>query len=415
MARFNLTVYKNGDSEGRDITQLVESISWAGRRGSPSRTLTVNLMDDDGYWHERSGIDIEDGWQCIFTFEGAELFRGIFMTQSVSQAKTGQLKAYDNGIYLSNNRDTFVYESKTADAVFKDVCSRFGIPTGDVAACSYSIPDLTKKKATGWDTIEDALSLEFDNTGSRFYVVSEKGTLALRKRQENILQWVLETGANISKYKFSKSIENVRTRIKLLSDEGKVLAQESDAALEKKIGIMQEIDTPDETLNSAQITALAKSMLAEKKVPQRTLSLSNLLGIPDVIAGVGVFVIIPHIDISRTFYVDSDTHTFKDNQHTMSLQLSWVSDMKPKQEDAAAEETPKDYKKGDIVNFNGGNHYVSSTASSPTGGARSAGQAEITHTAPGAAHPYHLIGGAYNSKVSGSCNVYGWVDAGTFS
>lgn len=322
----NLTVYQNGGGGGLDITQLVQSVTWAGRRGSPARTLSVSLLDDDGYWHERSGIDVEDGWQCLFRYNGEELFRGIFMNQSASQSKTLTLKAYDNGIYLSNNRDTFVYESKTADAVFRDVCSRFGLPTGDVASCSYIIPDLTKKKTTGWDAIEDALSLEFDNTGTRFFVVSDKGSLCLRKRQENILQWVLETGANVSKYKYTKSIENVRTRIKLLSGEGTVLAQASDPALEQKIGIMQEIDTPDETLNSAQINALAKSMLQEKKTLQRTLSLTNLLGIPDVIAGVGVFIIIPHIDINRTLYVDSDTHTFKDNLHTMSLDLSWAAD-----------------------------------------------------------------------------------------
>ncbi len=323
----NLTVYKNGSGDGLDITQLVQSITWAGRRGSPARTLSVNLLDDDGYWHERSGIDIEDGWQCLFRYDGQELFRGIFMNQSGSQSKTLSLKAYDNGIYLSNNRDTFCYESKTADAIFRDVCTRFGIPTGDVAACSYSIPDLTKKKTTGWDAIEDALSLEFDNTGTRFFVVSDKGSLCLRKRKENILQWVLETGANVTKYKHTKSIENVRTRIRLISDEGKVLAEASDPALEKKIGIMQEVDTPDETLNSAQLNALAKSMLQEKKAPQRTFSLNDLLGIPDVISGVGVFIIIPHIAINRTLYVDSDSHIFKDNLHTMTLGLSWAADI----------------------------------------------------------------------------------------
>ena len=322
-----LTIYPTTGSAGKDITQLVNTIKWSGRRGSPARTLTVNLIDDDGEWHERSGIDIEDGWQCLFTYDDAELFRGIFMTQATSEKKASDYKAYDNGIYLSNNRDTFVYESKTADSVFRDVCTRYGIPTGDVAQCSYLIPDLTKKKTTGWDAVEDALSLEFDNTRTRFFVVSEKGALCLRKRQENILQWVLETGANISKYKFTKSIENVKTRIKLLSDEGKVLAEASDPALEKKIGIMQDVDTPDETLNSAQITALAKSMLEEKKVPSRRLTLNNLLGITDVISGVGVFVKIPHAGISRTLYVDSDTHTFKDNSHLMSLQLSYASDM----------------------------------------------------------------------------------------
>lgn len=321
----NLTIYQNGGGSGKDITQLVESIQWAGRRGSPARTLTVSLLDDDGYWHERSGIDVEEGWQCIFKWNGTELFRGIFMTQGTTQKKTGKYKAYDNGIYLSNNRDTFVYESKTASQIFSDVCSRFGLPTGEVAGCSYTIPDHIKKKATGWDTIEDALSLEFDNTGTRFFVVSEKGSLSLKKRKENIVQWVLETGANVTSYNFSKSIENVKTRIKLLSAEGTVLAEASDPGLEAKIGIMQEVETPDETLNSAQLKALADSMLAEKKQASRTLNLNDLIGIPDVISGVGVFVIIPHIAISRTLYVDSDTHTFKDNLHTMSLQLSYAA------------------------------------------------------------------------------------------
>ena len=321
----NLTIYQNGGGSGKDITQLVESIQWAGRRGSPARTLTVSLLDDDGYWHERSGIDVEGGWQCIFKWNGTELFRGIFMTQGTTQKKTGKYKAYDNGIYLSNNRDTFVYESKTASQIFSDVCSRFGLPTGEVAGCSYTIPDHIKKKATGWDTIEDALSLEFDNTGTRFFVVSEKGSLSLKKRKENIVQWVLETGANVTSYNFSKSIENVKTRIKLLSAEGTVLAEASDPGLEAKIGIMQEVETPDETLNSAQLKALADSMLAEKKQASRTLNLNDLIGIPDVISGVGVFVIIPHIAISRTLYVDSDTHTFKDNLHTMSLQLSYAA------------------------------------------------------------------------------------------
>ena len=322
----NLTIYQNGGGSGKDITQLVESVQWAGRRGSPARTLTVSLLDDDGYWHERSGIDVEQGWQCIFKWNGAELFRGIFMTQGTTQKKTGKYKAYDNGIYLSNNRDTFVYEGKTASQIFSDVCARFGLPTGTVAGCSYAIPDHIKEKATGWDTIEDALSLEFDNTGARFFVVSEKGSLSLKKRKENILQWVLETGANITSYNFTKSIENVKTRIKLLSDEGTVLAEASDPGLEAKIGIMQEVETPDETLNSAQLKALADSLLAEKKQASRTLNLNDLIGIPEVISGVGVFVIIPHIDISRTLYVDSDTHTFKDNLHTMSLQLSYAAE-----------------------------------------------------------------------------------------
>lgn len=407
--KINLVIIKNGASAGKDITGLVEQVKWVGRRGSPTRTLTVNLLDDDGYKHARSGIDIENGYQCIFSYEGKELFRGIILRQGQSHKKTMEFKAYDLGIYLSNNKDTFVYENKTATDVFTDVCSRFGIPVGGAAKTSYIIPDLTKKKTTGWDAIADALSLDFENTGAKHYVFSEKGQLFLKKRLENVLQWVLEVGANITNYKYVKSIEDVKTRIKLMSSEGTVLAQEQDTELEKKIGIFQDVNTPDESLTTAQIKSLAKTLLEEKKTPERSLSLNDILGKTDVISGVGVFIKIPHLGLNRTFYVDRDTHTFKGNLHTMSVELNLISEMsveKPKEE---VQEEKKDYKQGDIVQFHGGKHYVSSTASSPASTNLKEGPAKITYTANGAAHPWHLV------HTDGQTTVYGWVDDGTFS
>ena len=74
----------------------------------------------------------------------------------------------------------------------------------------------------------------------------------------------------------------------------------------------------------------------------------------------------------------------------------------------STESAPKTYKQGDIVNFKGGTHYVSSVAGSKGYSAR-AGQARITiANGSGKAHPWHLI------HTDGSSNVYGWVDDGTF-
>ena len=96
----------------------------------------------------------------------------------------------------------------------------------------------------------------------------------------------------------------------------------------------------------------------------------------------------------------------------MKLKLALAQDteiVKTVQKQATA-----DISVGDVVQFAGGYHYVSSTASQPTGSARKAGPAKCTNIAKGAAHPYHLIGGAYTS-VGGDSNVYGWVDASTVS
>ena len=66
------------------------------------------------------------------------------------------------------------------------------------------------------------------------------------------------------------------------------------------------------------------------------------------------------------------------------------------------------YSVGDVVNFKGGTHYVSSYKGAK-GLTAKAGPAKISKINKGSAHPYHLI------HTDGRSNVYGWVDSGTFS
>lgn len=226
------------------------------------------------------------------------------MSQQQSESFKMPITAYDNGIYLSNNKDTFVYENKTVHDIFIDVCKRFGIK---------------------WDAILDAISQDFKATGTKYYVNSSKGVLSLIKRRKNILQWVLETGGNIMSYTYKKSIEDIKTRLKILSDEDKVYAVKKNTELEKKIGIFQDIEKKDDDLSEAKLQEHIKETLKEISTPEISLSV-EALGIPDVISGVGVYVIIDELGIKRTFYVDEDTHTFKGGSHTMNLTLNSVNE-----------------------------------------------------------------------------------------
>ena len=62
---------------------------------------------------------------------------------------------------------------------------------------------------------------------------------------------------------------------------------------------------------------------------------------------------------------------------------------------------------GEIVQFTGTRHYVSSTGNE--GYTTKPGPAKITAINPGSLHPYHLI------HTDGTTNVYGWVDEGDIS
>ncbi len=323
--RINFIVIQNGAVF--DMSELVISIVWQGRRGSAARSLTVNLLDDYGYGHTRSYIKVEEGHQCIFSFDGAELFRGIIMKQTYTNKKTMSITAYDNGIYLSNNKDTFTYKNITASEVFKDCCKRFGIPYSEAADTQYKISDLTKSSTTAWDAVSDALSQTYEANGTRYYVMSDKGNLKLIRRRENIVQWVIENGQNLINYSYSDSIENIKTRIKIISKEGEVVSQKINSDIEKKIGVFQDIGKPDEDAEKAKSVEIASNLLKEKGKPNQNFTV-EAMGIPEVYSGVGIFIIIKEIGMSRTFYVEEDVHTFSDNKHIMKLKLNFAADIK---------------------------------------------------------------------------------------
>lgn len=318
-----LLVIKDGATY--DMTPLVENVTWSGRKSSAPRSLDFSLLDSDRYGHNRSGVDVERGQQCAFYWNGEELFRGVIMRQEQSQKRTATYKAYDNAIYLANNEDTFVYKQKTATQIFNDICRRFSL-SGNAVNTGYVINDMTKPNTTCIDVIWAALAKTYRATGRRYYVISQKGVLNLIARADNLVQWVIEEGVNATGYSMTKSIENVRTRVKIYSDGNTELAMASDPALEARIGVLQKTESSSEKNDKAKAKTTAQSVLENLKKPEESFSI-EALGIPYVYSGVAVWINVPFLGVSRTFYVDEDSHEFKMNVHTMKLTLNATNDV----------------------------------------------------------------------------------------
>ncbi|MBQ3565909.1 MAG: hypothetical protein IJA12_01900 [Oscillospiraceae bacterium] len=323
MTDIKLILYK--DNKAFDISALAEKITWKGRKGSSARSLNVTLIDTYKSGCKPAPIDVTEGNYIVFFYRKKELFRGIIMSQQQSESLKMPITAYDNGIYLANNKDTFVYENKTVHDIFIDVCGRFELKYSDVADTTYKIPELTKSKTTAWDVLQDAMSQDFRATGTRYFIHSEKGILRLVRRVDNPVQWVLETGNNIISYTYKKSIEDIKTRLKIYTDEDTVYAVKKNEALEKKIGIFQEIEKKDDDLSQAKLTQQINETLTEISTPEISLDV-EAVGIPDIISGSCVFSSIKPLGIRRTFYVDEDTHTFTGKSYTMTLKLNSINE-----------------------------------------------------------------------------------------
>ena len=308
----------------KDYTDLVKQVTLTGKKGTAPRTLQVVLMDSDQ--HDRAAIDCGDGITCVFSADGKERFRGLVMADDSGSSKTLTIKAYDECIYLANNKDSFSYKKKKASYIFKDCLKKLGLTLGSAADTGHVIKELVKTRTTYWDVIQAALEQTYKATGRRYYVYAEKGKLYLKRRKEQAEIPVLELNTNTEDYSRSRSIYDSRTRIKLTTSKGKTKKSYTNKALEAKIGRFQEIESVDKDATAAEMKEQINTFKEEKALVKRSMKWTGT-GNWDVVAGGCVYVNIPFLNEKRVMYVDEDKHTWEKGRHSMRLTLNYAADI----------------------------------------------------------------------------------------
>ena len=316
-----------GKGSYTDVTELVQRVVVSGRKGAGPRTLQATLLDSEGYEHGRAPINCGKGQTCIFYENGVEIFRGLIMTDSSGNTRTLTIKAYDDLVYMTNNKDSFTFENASASGIFGNLCSRLGLKVGTCANTGYVIPELTKRGSTYWDVLEDALSQTYKATGVRYYVSASKGIVSLIRRTEESNVIVLEPDVNIAAYERTRSIYDTRTRITLYTSKNEKKSEYVNGSLESQIGVFREVDTVDSDVSTAEMNEIIQSFKEEKAKVQKTLRITDAIGYSPAVAGKAVYVRIPHINERRIMYIDEDTHTFENNSHKMTLKLNYAANI----------------------------------------------------------------------------------------
>lgn len=305
-----------------DITQLTGAKKLDGSITSAPRTFSTSFL-------RTKDVDVDMGDMIIYlNNSGKELFRGFVFSRNLTKLDTRDIKAYDQLIYWVKNKDTFTFSNSTASQIFKDVCQRFQIPMGQVDDTLYPIGEQINPDNTLWDVVSMALKTTKDQTGLRFCIRDINGSVNLLKRADMVHAWAIEFGSNLIDYSFNESIEDMATAVKLISSdkENTLIATAEDNDLIKQFGLLQYFKKESDKLNQAQLQERANQIMKSNGKVKREFSL-NAIGIDDVIAGDVVYVDIPLLGIKKVYYVESDSHTYQDNLHTMNLKLFEADDV----------------------------------------------------------------------------------------
>lgn len=293
-----------------------DGIQWTTERaGSPS-ILKFTVIKD-------GVIDFAEGDPVRLKVDGKEVFYGFVFTKKRSKKEGIDVTAYDQLRYFKN-KDTYVYENKTASQVIQMIANDFNLNLGTIEGTSFIIPSRVEQNSSLFDIVQNALDLELQNKGELFCLYDKFGKLTLQNIASMKLDILIDAGT-AEDFDYTSSIDsNTYNKIKLTYDNEESGEREvyiaKDSSKINQWGVLQYYETLQKGENG-QAKADALLQLYNKKT--RNLKVNNCLG--DVRCRAGTMPVVQlnlgDIITSNYLIVEKATHTFKNDQHLMSLNL----------------------------------------------------------------------------------------------
>lgn len=391
-----------------NIKEFVEDLGWEENDGELATRISFTAKNEKTSAGLISSLAKPGCLVGVFATDGSideEVARG-YVTDwkpllSGSKDKA-DITCYDELYNLEESQDLIYYSSGIGTkSAITQIFDNWQIPTE-----KYDGPDVTHGKlAYKTESLADVLLDILDDAkkkgGGDAFIRAAKGKVS-------VLQW----GSNKTVYHFE--VDNTKQVSHKMSTAGmitrvKVIGQEDDDGRssveavvngQTKFGIRQKIYVrgKDDSVSDAQ--SAAQDIINDKGQVDEEITVQS----PDVpFVRKGDLVHITAGTLNDYYFVKGIRHNADSMSMTMDLKKAVAEPVVQNHQSA-----PKSYNVGDIVNFKGGTHYVSSYPGAKGYNAR-AGKAKITiKNGSGKAHPWHLI------HVDSGSNVYGWVDDGTF-
>lgn len=303
-----------------DVTNtVIEASLTTQRKSSPGKLVfSWQKVGEEVSFHEGDIVRLEE--------DGETQFYGWVFTKEKDRWNRFTVTCYDRLRYLKANA-SYSFYGRTAAEIITEIAEDLQLTTGSLSATGYAIPSLIKSNQPCMDIIQNALDLTLLNTGRVFCLYDDGDGLALRASDTWISGYVIGEKSYLTDYSYKTDIdESTYNYIKLAQpsrETGRTeLVVVQDSSTVARWGMLQQYTQVNGDYNTAQLTDMAKQMLANSNRRKRTLSV-ECLGIKGLRAGQMIRMNIPSmgdIDLDQYVLLESVTHHYQNDLHTMSFE-----------------------------------------------------------------------------------------------
>jgi len=389
--KYELIIAHGANIQKPPIVDGVE-IVWQ-RNGQPGK-MTFTVV-------KTKGLSFSEGDAVRFSVGGKAVFYGFIFEKSRTGLEDKKLNVvvYDQLFYLTQNKDTYVFENKTASAIIKMLAEDFHLNLGKITPTAFNIESLVMDNKSLYDMIAEALKITTQATQQVYVLYDKAGKLTLSNIAEMTLDYAIDEKVVGSTFDYKTSIaEDTYNRIKLTHEDkeggSRQVAIATDPAKISKWGVLQYYEKVD---SGTMIQKRAIGLLSMYDSKSRTLSLRDVLGDKRVRGGslLPCKLYLGDINLSNYMLVDQVRHTFRENEHLMSVTFEEyrpLADVSNAQTALIVTEIPKE-ESGSEEGSGGG-----SSSGGTTGNIRT--------TRPSDDNKYYKTvgGGGYNHCIAGNAS-----------
>ncbi len=303
-----------------DVSELVTEAKIVSYLENTAGKLDFTLIKDSiVVFHEGDAVSVYD--------DDIPMFYGYVFTKTANEKKEIQGIAYDQIRYLKA-KDSYEFIGKSLTEIINTIANYYQLKVGYLADTSYKTPYYYHEDESMLDIIDYHLKQAELQNIKRYIFYDDFGKLALRNVEDLLCEYVIGVSSLAGSYSYKTDIDSETYNVIKLVKPDEVtggsdvyLAKDDDTI--KLWGLLQYYEVLDENLNEEQIKEYLELLATYHNKVFRTLSL-EALGIPTLRGGSTVYIDIPaigDIDINKYLIVDQVTHTYKNSEHKMSLEL----------------------------------------------------------------------------------------------
>lgn len=299
-----------------EITDFYRSVTWSGSYRQCGRQLQMELLNPRYGTLERPNIPI--GSAVELWEEERLLFEGqALICKQTSESSVLTVTALDRGRFLARNEGWYTFSGITPEAATRQICREFGFEVGELAETGVKITRIFAGVAL-YKIIATLYTMAGEQTGRRYTIRFDGRKLMVKAKSESTPELVIAPGANLMAQSTTIDASKIYTQVGIYSEAGKLLHTIDSQDTRAAYGTFRKIITQTQGEDAAKT---GQAFLEDNGL-QQSITV-DCFGNAGMVTGEAVAIVDANTGAVGRFWIDDDTHTWKNHQYFAKLTLNY--------------------------------------------------------------------------------------------